>query len=89
MPLFEYSGLDNQGRKKSGMIDGPGRNAVTQQLRSQGIYPTELRETRSQRGRRLAFRFRGTRRKLPAGELAAATRQMARCWVPAWPWMTR
>jgi general secretion pathway protein F len=77
LPLFEYSGLDNQGRKKSGMIEGPGRNAVTQQLRSQGIYPTELRETRSQRGRRLSFRFGSGRRKLPAGELAAATRQMA------------
>lgn len=77
MPLFEYSGLDNQGRKKSGMIDGPGRKAVTQQLRSQGIYPTDLRETRTQRSRRLSLRFSPARRKLPAGELAAATRQMA------------
>ncbi|HKL27593.1 MAG TPA: type II secretion system inner membrane protein GspF [Desulfuromonadales bacterium] len=76
MPLFEYSGLDHQGRKKSGMIDGPGRKAVTVQLRSQGIYPTELRETRTQRSRRLSLKFTG-RRKLPPGELAAATRQMA------------
>ena len=77
MPLFEYSGLDNQGRKKSGTIDGPGRKAVSQQLRSQGIYPTELRETSSQRRtRRLSLRF-GPTRKLPAGALAAATRQMA------------
>lgn len=77
MPLFEYSGLDNQGRKKTGIIDGPGRKAVSQQLRSQGIYPTELRESRTQRGRRLSLGFGGPRRKLPAGELAAATRQMA------------
>ncbi len=77
MPLFEYSGLDNQGRKKSGTIDGPGRKAVSQQLRSQGIFPTELRETSAQRRtRRLSFRF-GPTRKLPAGALAAATRQMA------------
>jgi general secretion pathway protein F len=77
LPLFEYSGLDNQGRKKSGTIDGPGRKAVSQQLRSQGIYPTELRETSAQRrARRLSFRF-GPTRKLPTGALAAATRQMA------------
>lgn len=77
MPLFEYSGLDNQGRKKTGIIDGPGRKAVSQQLRSQGIYPTELRESRTQSGRRLSLGWTGRRRKLPAGELAAATRQMA------------
>ncbi|MGK2907685.1 MAG: type II secretion system inner membrane protein GspF [Desulfuromonadales bacterium] len=77
MPLFEYSGLDSQGRKKSGTIDGPGRKAVSQQLRNQGIYPTELRETSAQRrGHRLSLLF-ARPRKLPAGELAAATRQMA------------
>ena len=76
MPLFEYSGLDNQGRKKTGTIDGPGRKAVTQQLRSQGIYPTELHETRAAKARGSLFRLLAARR-LPAGELAAATRQMA------------
>jgi general secretion pathway protein F len=43
LPLFEYSGLDTQGRKKSGTIDGSGRKAVTQQLRDQGVFLTELR----------------------------------------------
>lgn len=76
MPLFEYSGLDSQGRKKSGTIDGPGRKAVTQQLRSQGIYPTDLHETQAARDRGRLLRSFAVRR-LPAGELAAATRQMA------------
>ena len=76
MPLFEYSGLDTQGRKKSGTIDGSGRKAVTQQLRDQGVFLTELRETDTQRTRKLSFRF-NVDRKLPTGELAAATRQMA------------
>ncbi|MDT8440026.1 MAG: type II secretion system inner membrane protein GspF [Desulfuromonadales bacterium] len=74
MPLFEYSGLDHQGRKTSGTVDGPGRKAVTQQLRSRGIFPTELREASEQR-RRPSFRF--APRRLPAGALAAATRQLA------------
>lgn len=77
MPLFEYSGLDSQGRKKNGTIDGPGRKAVSLQLRSQGIYPTELRETSAQRRTHWVSRRFGRPRKLPPGELAAATRQMA------------
>ena len=76
MPLFEYSGLDSQGRKKTGTIDGPGRKAVTQQLSDQGIYLTDLRESGTQKVRKWSFRF-GLRPKLPTGELAAATRQMA------------
>ncbi|MGW8313923.1 MAG: type II secretion system inner membrane protein GspF [Desulfuromonadales bacterium] len=76
MPLFEYSGLDNKGRKKSGTIDGPGRKAVSQQLLNQGIFLTELRETGTQRTRKWSLRF-GVTKKLPTGELAAATRQMA------------
>jgi general secretion pathway protein F len=48
---------------------------VTQQLSEQGIYLTDLRETGTQRVRR-SFQF-GLSRKLPTGELAAATRQMA------------
>lgn len=76
MPLFEYSGLDNQGRKKTGTVDGSGRKAVTRQLSEQGIYLTDLRETGTQRDRKGSFRFR-LARKLPTGELAAATRQMA------------
>jgi len=62
--------------KKTGTIDGPGRKVVTQQLSDQGIYLTDLRETGTQRVRKLSFRF-GMPRKLPTGELAAATRQMA------------
>lgn len=76
MPLFEYSGLDSQGRKKTGTVDGAGRKAVTQQLSDQGIYLTDLRETGTQKARKWSSRF-GLRRKLPTGELAAATRQMA------------
>lgn len=74
MPLFEYSGLDPQGRKTSGTVDGPGRKAVIQQLRSRGIFPTDLREVAGQR-RRPVLRFGGQR--LPSGVLAAATRQLA------------
>lgn len=76
MPLFEYSGLDARGRKVSGRIDGTGRKAVMQKLRQQGIYPTDLRETTADLPRGLTKGL-GFRRKVPAAELASATRQMA------------
>lgn len=75
MPLFEYSGLDGQGRKVSGKIDGTGRKAVMQKLSQQGVFLTDLKEmaaTSSSGGiRRLSLR-----RKISPVELAAATRQL-------------
>jgi general secretion pathway protein F len=74
LPLFEYTGYDAQGRKASGTIDGPGRKAATQALREQGIFPTELKESAGPR-KRGGLRF--GRGRVPASELAAATRQLA------------
>lgn len=76
MPLFEYWGLNAKGRKVTGRIDGPGRQAVTRKLRQQGIFPTDLMETvqDSQRGK-AAWSF--LRRRVAASDLASATRQMA------------
>ncbi|WP_029912962.1 type II secretion system inner membrane protein GspF [Pelobacter seleniigenes] len=75
MPLFEYSGLDAQGRKVSGKIDGTGRKAVMQKLSQQGVFLTDLKEmaAASSSGgiRRLSLR-----RKISPVELAAATRQL-------------
>ena len=75
MPLFEYSGLDGQGRKVSGKIDGTGRKAVMQKLSQQGVFLTDLKEmaAASSSGgiRRLSLR-----RKISPVELAAATRQL-------------
>jgi len=74
LPLFEYTGYDAQGRKASGTIDGPGRKAATQALREQGIFPTELKESAGPR-KRGGLRF--GRGRVPASELAGATRQLA------------
>ena len=75
MPLFEYAGFDARGRKVAGTIEGAGRKAVSQALREQGVFPTELQEAALLRKPGL-LRF-GRRRRVPAAELAAATRQMA------------
>ncbi|MEZ4601119.1 MAG: type II secretion system F family protein [Syntrophotaleaceae bacterium] len=76
MSLFEYSGFDAVGKKVSGLIEGPGKSAVIQKLRSQGIFPSSLREERESHGRRLSWR-QLTWRKVPALQIAIATRQLA------------
>jgi len=76
MPLFEYSGFNAAGKKVSGAIEGSGRRAVLQNLRGQGIFPTELREEKAAAPGRSAARLRLARR-VPTGELATATRQLA------------
>jgi general secretion pathway protein F len=76
VPLFEYTGLDGQGRKVSGRIDGAGRNLVSQQLREQGIFPTELHESSSPRARRRWSNLLVSLQRSTA-ELASATRQLA------------
>lgn len=75
MPLFEYAGFDAKGRKVAGTIDGAGRKVVTQLLRERGIFPTELKEAAGPRAHDWLRIGRG--RRVPAAELAAATRQMA------------
>ncbi|RLC10160.1 MAG: type II secretion system protein GspF [Deltaproteobacteria bacterium] len=76
MPLFEYTGLDAQGRKVSGRIDGAGRSLVSQQLREQGIFPTELHESSSPRARRRWSNLLVSLQRSTA-ELSSATRQLA------------
>ena len=78
MPLFEYSGFDAAGKKVSGMVEATGRRAVLQKLRSQGIYPSSLREESAARGKgREPGGLRRLGKKVPVIELAAATRQLA------------
>lgn len=76
MPLFEYSGLDSQGRKVSGRIEGTGRNLVTQQLREQGIFPTELHEGTAPRTHR-SWSNLLVKVQRSTAELSSATRQLA------------
>ncbi len=76
MPLFEYTGLNAQGKKVSGVIEAPGKKAVAQKLRGQGIFPTDLREESAAPARR-SFSGVGFGKKIPIVELAAATRQLA------------
>jgi len=76
VPHFEYSGFNAAGKKVSGAIEAPGRRAVLQKLRSQGIFPTAVNEEKTASPTSQGF-SRRLERRVPVTELAAATRQLA------------
>ncbi len=57
-------------------MEGPGKKAVIQKLRNEGIFPSNLREERESHTRRFAWRD-FFRRQVPALQTATATRQLA------------
>jgi general secretion pathway protein F len=69
MPVFTYRALTEGGRSRGGVIDAETSRAAWHELRTRGFYPTDLREQAAGPG--------WTVRRLGAGELAAATRQLA------------
>lgn len=88
MPVFEYKALNSAGRSEAGIIDADNPKAARAKLRTQGLFPTELREeagrgapkTRAQRARGMlrsdvdVKKFFG---RVSTGELAVMTRQLA------------
>lgn len=77
MPAYEYTALDTRGRQVKGTIDADSVRSARQRLRSQGIFPTELREgaaTPADRTRDVKLYFQSNRVSLK--DLAVATRQL-------------
>jgi len=75
LPVFEYEGLSNSGKALRGIIDAESMRVARSKLRSQGVYPTEIREETA------AAAHPGTSLRLfsrvPPKELARAFRQLA------------
>ena len=46
MSVFEYNALNGSGRKVRGLIDADSLRSARQKLKAQGIFPTDIRETR-------------------------------------------
>jgi general secretion pathway protein F len=75
LPVFEYEALNPAGKAIRGIIDAESVRTARTKLRSQGVYPTEIREESSAQGRGspLFALFGGVKAK----ELALAFRQLA------------
>jgi general secretion pathway protein F len=79
MPVFEYRGVTAGNRTARGSIDAASLRAARQQLRADGIYPTELAEgrTQSSMSEQLSRFSLPQLRRIPPLELALFTRQLA------------
>lgn len=78
MPAYEYIALDPSGKKIKGAIDAENLRAARQRLRSQGIYPSDIREGMDIVGRKnkdVKDLFQSNR--IPPKVLAVSTRQLA------------
>jgi general secretion pathway protein F len=66
MPVFAYRALSTAGRSERGVVDADSSRGAWQVLRARGLYPTDLSEGPA-----------AAPGRVPAADLAAATRQLA------------
>ena len=80
MPLFEYVAIDAAGKQTKGSLDADNVRAARQKLRSQRMYPTQIREggtVETAEGRSRDFRTYINSNRVSLKELSVATRQLA------------
>lgn len=76
MPAFEYTALDNAGRKSRGVIEGDSARQVRQQLREMSLAPVAVNEV-STSARHSGYSFHLQSPGISVADLAIATRQLA------------
>lgn len=77
MAAFEYQALQQNGKKKNGVIEADNQRHARQLLREQALMPLELHEVNEQKqakNKRSLVRFQA---RISAAELALLTRQLA------------
>lgn len=78
MPIYEYKALEPSGKERKGTLDADSLRAARQKLRSQSLFPTELKEgaeVEKSKSRDVKQYFRSDRVSIK--DLAVATRQLA------------
>lgn len=78
MPVFEYVALDGNGRERKGTLDADSLRAAKQRLRSQSLFPTEIKEgaeASKEKSRDIKLYFRSS--WVSTKDLAVSTRQLA------------
>lgn len=78
MAVFEYEALTSTGRKTKGSVDADSERVARQRLRSKGIFPTAMEESRTkQKQRSWNITFDKGSRRVGTVQLAIMTRQLA------------
>lgn len=79
MPVYEYSALDNKGKKLKGIIDADSKTAARHKIRQSGKYPVDIKETSPVSKKKAGKKF-GTitfGQRVKQQEIHVATRQLA------------
>jgi general secretion pathway protein F len=79
MAVFEYKAIDARGRSSRGIVDADSPRLAGQKLRSQGLYPSVIKQVRSSpRQGRGALKGRGLfLSRISRSQLASAIRQLS------------
>ena len=79
MPVFEYKGYNQKGRKTKGIIDAGSRSVVLVRLKAKGIYPVEMKEIASESmdGSRFRSIFQFSFTRVKKTDVTLITRQLA------------
>jgi len=80
MPVYEYTALDQKGKKRSGIIDAESQVAARQKLRDAGSYPVDIAEApqgAEQEKAKVSFRLEDWLGGVRPGQVAVVTRQLA------------
>lgn len=78
MPVYEYTALNDKGKKLKGIIDAQSTAAARQKLRESNIYLTDLQETSgAKKDSPLKQPLGGLFRKVGSREVTVMTRQLA------------
>lgn len=77
MAVFEYTALNAQGRKTKGVVDAESVRAARQKLKTQGIFPTVIEETRAKQRARAELKHILSDGKVSTAQVSIATRQLA------------
>lgn len=83
MPVYEYRGLDAQGKNKKGLLESDGERSLKEALRKKGIFVTSVKASGKQKGaaRGGGFFTRDVQiaalQRISVDELAMMTRQLA------------
>ncbi|WP_194756979.1 type II secretion system inner membrane protein GspF [Aliidiomarina indica] len=85
MPAFSYEALDQQGRKKQGVLEADTERQIRQMLREQGMFPVSVESAGNQEKGISSQRKSLFQRRVSTHDLALITRQLATLVAAALP----
>lgn len=78
MPVYEYTALDIKGKSVTGILDAESSSAARQKLRTTGMYPVSISESRkSAKKESRSFSSLASFSRISPAEISLTTRQMA------------